>query len=52
MLDEIVNNDIGSDGGTAMGNGIGNLSLLTYLYLEIQNIQVEDDVLDEIVNVK
>ena len=33
-----------------MGDGIGNLSLLTYLVLNMANIQVEDGVLDEIVS--
>ena len=33
-----------------MGDGIGNLSLLRFLYLSIGNKEVEDGVLDEIVN--
>ncbi len=35
-----------------VGDGIGNLSSLTYLRLYLVNIQVEDGVLDEIVNLK
>ncbi len=32
-------NDMGDVGGESIGNGIGNLTLLSYLHLEIREIE-------------
>ena len=37
-----VSNEIGDIGASAVGDGIGNLSLLTYLYLHFNRNSVGD----------